>query len=58
MGQLGYLPFAMLFPEREVAHVPSGTTLDLLLEERAKSPVSREFVGAPAMPRPVSVRRS
>ncbi len=29
-GRLGYLPFAPLFPTREVVHVPSGTTLGAL----------------------------
>lgn len=29
-GFLSFVPFALLFPDKEVAHVPSGTTLSLL----------------------------
>ena len=36
MGRLGYVPFSLLFPDREVVYVPSGTTYGLLLEERGK----------------------
>ncbi len=35
-GALSYVPFAMLLPDREIAYVPSGTMLGLLLEERAR----------------------
>ena len=35
-GLLGYVPFALLLPAREVAFVPSGTVLGLLLEDRPK----------------------
>ena len=38
MGRLGFVPFSAVFPERDVSHVPSGTTLGLLQE------------GAPAAP--------
>jgi tetratricopeptide (TPR) repeat protein len=34
MGVLGFVPFTLLLPDREVAYVPSGTTLGLLLEGR------------------------
>jgi CHAT domain-containing protein len=32
-GSLSYVPFALLAPDKEVAHVPSGTTLGLLRED-------------------------
>ncbi len=35
MGRMSYLPFGMLFPNRTVALVPSGTTYGLLREDRA-----------------------
>jgi CHAT domain-containing protein len=35
-GALGYVPFALLLPEREVAYVPSGTTYGLLRAERER----------------------
>jgi tetratricopeptide (TPR) repeat protein len=36
-GALSYVPFPLLLDGREVAHVPSGTTLGLLLEERRET---------------------
>jgi CHAT domain-containing protein len=36
MGRLGYVPFCLLFPGREVVSTPSGTTLRLLKEARAE----------------------
>ena len=40
-GQLGYLPFSTLLPARDVAYVPSATTLDVL---RAPDPKPGERV--------------
>jgi len=34
MGRLSYVPFSLLFPDREVVYVPSGTTYGLLLGEK------------------------
>ncbi len=36
-GQLGYVPFSLLFPNREVVYVPSATTHGLLLAQAAAS---------------------
>ncbi len=33
IGRLGYVPFALLLPGREIAYMPSGTTLGLLQAE-------------------------
>ena len=35
MGRLGFVPFALLFPEHEIAYVPSGTSHGLLRQDRA-----------------------
>ena len=37
MGRLGYLPFSLVFAGKEVAYVPSGTTLGLLRAEDTQS---------------------
>ncbi len=47
VGPLSYIPFALLFPEREVAYVPSGTTYGILLEEQAKRGTDIFAVGDP-----------
>ncbi len=47
VGRLGYVPFALLFPDKEVAYVPSGTTHGLLLEERSKRGESILALGDP-----------
>ncbi|MFI5404019.1 MAG: CHAT domain-containing protein, partial [Planctomycetota bacterium] len=35
-GALAYVPFALLAPAQEIAHVPSGTTYTVLLEEASR----------------------
>ena len=35
-GRLGYLPFTLLWPGRDIACIPSGTTLGLLSADRQK----------------------
>ncbi len=46
-GGLGYVPFALLFPEQEVVYVPSGTTLGLLAEGSGKTGTKVLGVGDP-----------
>ncbi|MDJ0521901.1 MAG: tetratricopeptide repeat protein [Planctomycetota bacterium] len=47
-GRLGYVPFALLLPEREVAFAPSGTTHGLLAQERDLRGDAVLAVGDPA----------
>jgi len=46
-GRLGYVPFSILLPGREVVCMPSGTTLGLLLKDREKRGVGVLALGDP-----------
>jgi tetratricopeptide (TPR) repeat protein len=46
-GEVAYAPFALLFPGRDVAYVPSATTLHLLGERSARSGEGTLALGDP-----------
>ena len=47
MGPLGHVPFGLLMPAKEIAYVPSGTTLGILLKEQDKRGTSILALGDP-----------
>ena len=47
MGRLGYVPFSMLFPDREVVYVPSGTTFAQLAAVKQQFGQGVLALGAP-----------